>query len=79
MFVCVFVDEDGSGGEESGSGCEGSDCESDRDIYFSTPPNPEKPRVNPVKVPEGGSAASQGSLALALCGVALALLAPHWR
>lgn len=73
----MFVDEDGSGGEESGSGCEGSDCVTD--IYFSTPPNPEKPRVNPVKVPEGGSAASQGSLALALCGVALALLAPHWR
>lgn len=79
MSVCVFVDEDGSGGEESGSGCEGSDCESDRDIYFSTPPNPEKPRVNPVKIPDGGSAASQCSLALALCGVALALLAPHWR
>lgn len=72
-------DEDGSGGEESGSGCEGSDCESDRDIYFSTPPNPDKPRVGPVMIPEGGSAASQGSLALALCGVALALLAPHWR
>ncbi|XP_075899472.1 glypican-4 [Nelusetta ayraudi] len=72
-------DEDGSGGEESGSGCEGSDCESDRDIYFSTPPNPEKPRVNPVMTPEGGSAASQGSLVLALCGAALALLAPHWR
>lgn len=77
--VGVFVDEDGSGGEESGSGCEGSDCESDRDIYFSTPPNPEKPRVNPVKTGESGSASSQGSVALALCAVALALLAPHWR
>lgn len=76
----LFVDEDGSGGEESGSGCDTPDCDADRDIYFSTPPNPGKPRVNQVVVPEkGSSAASQGSMALALCGLALALLTPHLR
>lgn len=76
----LFVDEDGSGGEESGSGCDTPDCDADRDIYFSTPPNPGKPRVNQVVVSEkGSSAASQGSMALALCGLVLALLTPHLR
>lgn len=74
-------DEDGSGGEESGSGCDSPSCDTDRDIYFSTPPNPGKPRVNQVVVDRKPSAgvASQGSMALALCGLALALLAPHLR
>ncbi|XP_075993991.1 glypican-4 [Genypterus blacodes] len=76
-------DEDGSsgGGEESGSGI---DIDVDPDIYFSTPSNPINPRVGPVVdklEPQGGAAgaASQGSMALALCGLALALLAPHLR
>ncbi|XP_037636833.1 glypican-4 isoform X1 [Sebastes umbrosus] len=75
-------DEDSSGGEESGSGCEAESCDTDQDIYFSTPPNPGNPRVKPVVVGRDLSdvgVASQGSMALALCGLALALLAPHLR
>lgn len=75
-------DEDGSGGEESGSGCDSPSCESDPDIYFSTPPNPGKPAIE-EKVkginPSDGGVASKGSMALALCGLALALLAPQMR
>lgn len=80
--VCRFPDDDGSGGEESGSGCDSPSCDTDQDIYFSTPPNPGNPRVNQVVVgkgPSGGGVVSQGSMALALCGLALALLAPHLR
>lgn len=73
-------DEESSGGEESGSGCDPPSCATDQDIYFSTPPGP--PRLVPVaKNPPSGSAVSSrgGSLLLALCGLLLALLAPHWR
>ncbi|XP_068181793.1 glypican-4 [Antennarius striatus] len=83
--ISIDIDEDASGeGEESGSGCDSPSCDTDRDIYFSTPPNPGKPRVNQVAVgsdpsAEAAAAASGGSTALALCGLALALLAPHLR
>ena len=72
-------DEDGSGGEESGSTCDPPSCDTDRDIYFSTPPNPSNPRVIPVVKDINSSRALQGSMALALCGLALALLTPHLR
>lgn len=81
--ISVDNDEDGSSGEESGSGCDSPSCEADRDIYFSTPPNPIKPRVIPVLTRESSSASAAGSsqscMALALCGFVLALLGPHWR
>ncbi|KAM9377828.1 glypican-4 [Pholidichthys leucotaenia] len=77
--ISVENDETGSG-EESGSGCNSADCESDQDIYFSTPPDISKPRVDPVhRDPESVGVASQGSVAVALCGLALALLAPQLR
>ncbi|KAM7418108.1 hypothetical protein PAMA_017650 [Pampus argenteus] len=79
--ISIDNDEDSSGeGEESGSGCDSAPCETDRDIYFSTPPPPVQPKVNQVHS-SGSSAgvASRGSAALALCGLALALLAPHLR
>ena len=74
-------DEDGSGGEESGSGCDSPSCDTDRDMYFSTPPNPGNPRVNQVVVGRSPSirVAPQESIVLALCGLALVLLAPHLR
>ncbi|XP_021452539.2 glypican-4 isoform X1 [Oncorhynchus mykiss] len=74
-------DEDGSGGQESGSGCDSPSCEADRDIYFSIPPTPINPRVVKVVHQEttGGDRMAHGSMALALCGLTLALLAPHWR
>lgn len=71
-------EDDGSGEEESGSGCDSPSCDTDRDIYFSTPPNPGKPQVKQVVV-HSPAAALQRSMALALCGLALALLAPHLR
>ncbi|KAM4621729.1 glypican-4 isoform 2-T2 [Polymixia lowei] len=80
--ISIDNDEDSSGGEESGSGCDSPSCETDPDIYFSTPPNPVKPKVNQVvdRSPStDGARMSQGSMALALCGLALALLAPHLR
>ncbi|XP_051275199.1 glypican-4 isoform X1 [Dicentrarchus labrax] len=77
--ISIDNDEDGSGGEESGSGCDSPSCDTDRDIYFSTPPNTGNPRVNQVVVRPSAAVASQGSMALALCGLALALLAPHLR
>lgn len=77
--ISVDTEEGGSGAEESGSGCDSPSCDTDQDIYFSTPPNPSKPRVNPVHSSPSAGAASRGSMALALCGLALALLAPHWR
>jgi len=76
-------DSSGGGGEESGSGCDSPSCDTDQDIYFSTPPNPGKPadeqRVKSRGPSAGGPAAATGSTALALCGLALALLAPHLR
>ncbi|XP_059202008.1 glypican-4 [Centropristis striata] len=74
-------DDDASGEGESGSGCESPSCDTDRDIYFSTPPNVDKPQVKPVVVDKSSSVAvaSQGSVVVALCGLALALLAPHLR
>ncbi|CAN9514725.1 unnamed protein product [Ophioblennius macclurei] len=77
--ISVDAEDDGSGTEESGSGCDSPPCDTDQDIYFSTPPNPGKPRMNPVHTEPSAGAASRGSMALALCGLALALLAPHWR
>lgn len=73
-------DDGGSGAEESGSGCDSPSCETDRDIYFSTPANPSNPRVNQVVV-EKSAAASHAStaVAVALCCLGLALLAPHFR
>ncbi|KAM6953575.1 glypican-4 [Aplochiton taeniatus] len=81
--ISVDNDEEASGGEESGSGCDSPSCEADRDIYFSTPPNPVKPRLIPVvnrdSSSNGVAGSSQGSMVLALCGLVLALLGPHWR
>ncbi|KAJ8015108.1 hypothetical protein DPEC_G00022710 [Dallia pectoralis] len=74
-------DEEASGGEGSGSGCDSPSC--DQDIYFSTPPTPINPRL--VVLPRdnaggaGGAFVSRGSVALALFGLAVALLFPHWR
>lgn len=93
VFFCP-LDDDGSG-DESGSGCDGPNC----DIYFSVPPTSDKegggkaaggkavggsaaagsPRVNPVQSNNSAGVTSRGSMALALCGLALALLAPHLR
>nr|XP_057919461.1 glypican-4 [Doryrhamphus excisus] len=74
--ISVENDEEASGGEESGSGCDSPSCDTDRDIYFSTPTNPVDPRVNLVHA-ESAGVALQGSMALALCG--LALLFAHLR
>ncbi|XP_074530411.1 glypican-4 [Halichoeres trimaculatus] len=71
-------DDDGSGEGESGSGCDTPSCNTDQDIYFSTPPNPGKPQVKQVVV-NSPAAGLHRSMALALCGLALALLAPHLR
>ncbi|KAJ8396500.1 hypothetical protein AAFF_G00018060 [Aldrovandia affinis] len=83
--ITIETDEDEGSGEESGSGCDSPPCEDDRDMYFSTPTprKPVIPRVKEVKTSEeNGSAAcqeSRGRTALALGGVALALLLPFWR
>ncbi|XP_017275286.1 glypican-4 [Kryptolebias marmoratus] len=75
--ISFETDEDGSGGEESGSGCDSPSC--DTDMYFPTTPS-VKVKVVPVhRSPGGAAGASAGSMALALCGLALALLAPHLR
>ncbi|TMS17404.1 glypican-4 [Larimichthys crocea] len=71
-------DDEGST-EGSTSGSDAPPDDTDQDIYFSTPPNPGKPRVVPVVVLPSAAVASQGSMALALCGLALVLLAPHLR
>lgn len=83
------LDDDGSG-DESGSGCDGPNC----DMYFSVPPMSDKeqggkaaggsevagsPRVNPVQSNKSAGVTSRGSMALALCGLALALLASRLR
>ncbi|KAM9835618.1 glypican-4 [Syngnathus typhle] len=75
--ISIENDEEASGGEESGSGCDSPSCDTDRDIYFSTPPNPVDPRVNLVQGDKSDGVTLQGSMALALCG--LALLAAHLR
>ncbi|XP_056143577.1 glypican-4 [Lampris incognitus] len=81
--ISIDNDEDGSGGEESGSGCDSPSCEMDRDIYFSAPPNPISPYVDQVvknnPSSTDGARMSQGSLVLAVCGLILALLGPHLR
>ncbi|KAM4732266.1 glypican-4 [Anableps anableps] len=71
-------DEVTSGDGESGSGCDSPSCGED-DIYISTPQTPHNPWVNQVHSDSSAEASSQGSMALALCGLALALLVPHWR
>lgn len=83
VFFCP-LDDDGSG-DESGSGCDGPNC----DMYFSVPPSSDKerggsevagsPRVNPVQSNNSAGVTSRGSMALALCGLALALLASRLR
>lgn len=88
VFFCP-LDDDGSG-DESGSGCDGPNC----DMYFSVPPTSDKewgekavagsevagsPRVNPVQSNNSAGVTSRGSMALALCGLALALLASRLR
>ncbi|XP_077434396.1 glypican-4 [Vanacampus margaritifer] len=75
--ISIDNDEEASGGEESGSGCDSPSCDTDRDIYFSTPPNPADPRINLVHSEASAGVNLQGSVALALCG--LALLAAHLR
>ena len=83
MVRVIPAEEEASGAEESGSGCDSPTCETDRDIYFSTPANPVVPHVKKVVVaqdsPSGHGATTLGSWGLAACGLALALLAPHWR
>ncbi|XP_051927524.1 glypican-4 [Hippocampus zosterae] len=69
--ISIDNDEEASGGEESGSGCDSPSCDMDRDIYFSTPPNPVDPRVNLVHGEASAGVTLQGSVALALCGLAL--------
>ncbi|CAL8262993.1 unnamed protein product [Lota lota] len=82
--ISFDTEEEASGAEESGSGCDSPSCETDRDIYFSTPANPVKPHIKKmvvVKQTDSATAtanrATLGSWALAVCG--LGLLAPHWR
>ncbi|XP_057706781.1 glypican-4 isoform X2 [Corythoichthys intestinalis] len=75
--ISIENDEEASGGEESGSGCDSPSCDTDRDIYFSTPPNPVDPRVNLVHAEASAGVTLRGSVALAFCG--LALLAAHLR
>lgn len=72
--------EDAGSGEESGSGCDSPPCDSDGDIYFSTP-SPIKPRIVKVKSnsqPSSGTQLAPCSLALA-AALLLALLALHTR
>ncbi|XP_019739831.1 glypican-4 [Hippocampus comes] len=69
--ISIDNDEEASGGEESGSGCDSPSCDMDPDIYFSTPPNPVDPRVNLVHGETSAGVTLQGSVALALCGLAL--------
>ncbi|XP_012722288.2 glypican-4 isoform X1 [Fundulus heteroclitus] len=76
--VSFVIDEEVSGDGESGSGCDSPSCSED-DIYISTPPIANKPRVIPVHTDPSAAASSQGSMALALCGLALALLLPRLR
>ncbi|CAL8356558.1 unnamed protein product [Merluccius merluccius] len=72
-----FDIEDGPSGEGSGSGCDSPSCVTD--LYFSTPANPVKPEVKLVVQTDSASCAPLGSRVLALVGLAMALLSPHWR
>ncbi|XP_056625847.1 glypican-4 [Triplophysa dalaica] len=76
--ISINIDDAGSG-EESGSGCDSPACDSDGDIYFSTP-SPVKPRI--VKT-QGKDPSSGGTLlapcSLALAALLLALLTLHSR
>ncbi|XP_015226539.1 PREDICTED: glypican-4-like [Cyprinodon variegatus] len=74
--ISVDID-DGSGDAESGSGCDSPSCTTD-DIYFSTPLTPVKPKTKEVGTSSAGASA-RVSVALALFGPALALLAAPWR
>ncbi|XP_007258721.2 glypican-4 [Astyanax mexicanus] len=74
----TFDNEDETSGEESGSGCDSPSCANDKDIYFPTP-TPFKPRMVHREDSSSGVRLSPSSLALALAGLALALLAPHAR
>uniref|UniRef100_A0A8C1U8S6 Glypican 4 n=1 Tax=Cyprinus carpio TaxID=7962 RepID=A0A8C1U8S6_CYPCA len=76
-----FVNEDTGSGEESGSGCDSPPCDSDGDIYFSTPA-PAKPRVIKIQAddqPSSGTRLAPFSLTLAVMALLLALLTPHTR
>lgn len=78
--ISIDNDEDASGAEESGSGCDSPSCEADLDIYFSTLPNPAKPRLIPVvKQPESTASAATAASSKALWVFTLALLAMLWR
>ncbi|XP_047209214.1 glypican-4 [Girardinichthys multiradiatus] len=74
--ISFDTEEEPSGDGESGSGCDSPSCSGD-DIYFSTPLNPVTPQVNKKHHEKSAGVSSQGSMALALCG--LALLIPHLR
>ncbi|KAG9340974.1 hypothetical protein JZ751_020168 [Albula glossodonta] len=80
--ISMDNEEDGGSGEESGSGCDSPSCDDDRDIYFSTPA-PHNPRlvkvVRPDTSSENSALVARSSTALALAGLVLALLLPHWR
>ncbi|MEQ2177851.1 hypothetical protein GOODEAATRI_007885 [Goodea atripinnis] len=76
--ISFDTEEEPSGDEESGSGCDSPSCSGD-DIYFSIPLNPVTPQVKLVQTDKSAGVSSQGSMALALCGLALALLVPHLR
>ncbi|KAG7278070.1 hypothetical protein CRUP_029015 [Coryphaenoides rupestris] len=76
--MSIDNEEDVGSGEESGSGCE-APCGTD--IYFSTPaiPDAKKVVVAVVSTDSAPCVTPLGSWALAVGGLALALLAPHWR
>ncbi|KAI2656814.1 Glypican-4 [Labeo rohita] len=77
----ITISEDTGSGEESGSGCDSPTCDSDGDIYFSTPA-PAKPRiinVQPNKQPSSGTRLASFSLTLAVTALLLALITPHTR
>ncbi|CAF92892.1 unnamed protein product, partial [Tetraodon nigroviridis] len=71
--IDISVDDEGSGDDESGSGCDSPSCETDRDIYFSTPANPSKPRVDPVVVGDSSASSNGSRMVSALCCLGLAL------
>lgn len=82
FFILFFVSsEDAGSGEESGSGCDSPPCDSDGDIYFSTPA-PVKPRIIKIQSdiqPSSGTRLAPFSLTLAVTALLLALLTPHTR
>ncbi|KAL0175800.1 hypothetical protein M9458_028130, partial [Cirrhinus mrigala] len=78
----ITISEDTGSGEESGSGCDSPTCDSDGDIYFSTPA-PAKPRIiniQPDRQPSSsGTRLASFSLTLAVTALLLALITPHTR